>query len=186
MFWSKNKKKVYPCKPQFYYIKVRCKGLYITRTCYHDDFALRQCTRKFYPPKGGCIRNYRPHQGVVQRATPYAITGHSKESYNFEYTSNGMPPMFWSKNKKKVYICKPQFYYIKVRRKGYTLHGHVIMMILHCVNARESFIPQRAAAYTITGHTKESYKGRLHTQLQATPRSRTTLSIHRMACDREI
>ena len=38
MFSSKNKKKnVYPCKPQFYYIKVGCKGVYITRTCYHDD-----------------------------------------------------------------------------------------------------------------------------------------------------
>ena len=36
MFWSKNKKKVYPCKPQLYYIKVGCKGVYITRTCYHD------------------------------------------------------------------------------------------------------------------------------------------------------
>ena len=34
MFWSKNKKKnVYPCKPQFYYIKVGCKGVYITQTC---------------------------------------------------------------------------------------------------------------------------------------------------------
>ena len=39
MFWSKNKKKyVYPCKPQFYYIKVGCKGVYITRTCFPDVF----------------------------------------------------------------------------------------------------------------------------------------------------
>ena len=38
MFWSKNKKKIYLCKPQFYYIKVGCKGVYITRTCYHDGF----------------------------------------------------------------------------------------------------------------------------------------------------
>ena len=38
MFWSKNKKKyVYPCKPQFYYIKVGCKGVYITWTCFHDE-----------------------------------------------------------------------------------------------------------------------------------------------------
>ena len=37
MFQSKNKRKhVYPCKPQFYYIKVGCKGVYITRTCLHD------------------------------------------------------------------------------------------------------------------------------------------------------
>ena len=36
MFWSKNKKKVYPCKPQFYYIKVGCKGVFVTRTCFRD------------------------------------------------------------------------------------------------------------------------------------------------------
>ena len=31
-----KKKKVYPCKLQFYYIKVGCKGVFITRTCFHD------------------------------------------------------------------------------------------------------------------------------------------------------
>ena len=37
MFWSKNKKKyVYPCKPQFYYMKVGCKGVLVTRTCFRD------------------------------------------------------------------------------------------------------------------------------------------------------
>ena len=36
MFWSKNKKKVYPCKPQFYHIKVGCKGVFVTRTCFRD------------------------------------------------------------------------------------------------------------------------------------------------------
>ena len=30
------RKHVNPCKPQFYHIKVGCKGVYITRTCYHD------------------------------------------------------------------------------------------------------------------------------------------------------
>ena len=35
MFWSKNKK-VYPCIPQFYYIKVGFKGVFITRTCFPD------------------------------------------------------------------------------------------------------------------------------------------------------
>ena len=29
-------KNVYPCKPQFYYIKVGCKGVFITRSCFHD------------------------------------------------------------------------------------------------------------------------------------------------------
>ena len=37
MFWSKHKKKIYPCKPQFYYIKVGCKGLFVTRTCFLDE-----------------------------------------------------------------------------------------------------------------------------------------------------
>ena len=36
MLWSKNKKKAYPCKPQFNYIKVGCKGVFVTRACFHD------------------------------------------------------------------------------------------------------------------------------------------------------
>ena len=40
MFWSKNKKKVYPCKPQIFYIKLGCKGVLITRTCFHDALVL--------------------------------------------------------------------------------------------------------------------------------------------------
>ena len=35
-FRAKIRKNVYPCTPQFYYIKVGCKGVYITRTCYPD------------------------------------------------------------------------------------------------------------------------------------------------------
>ena len=37
MFWSKNKKKVCPCKPHFYFIKVGCKGVFVTQTCLCDD-----------------------------------------------------------------------------------------------------------------------------------------------------
>ena len=41
-FRAKIRKNVYPCKPQFYYIKAGCKGVYITRACYPDDlFDLR-------------------------------------------------------------------------------------------------------------------------------------------------
>ena len=37
MFKSKNKKKnEYPCKPQLFYIKMGCKGVYISRICYPD------------------------------------------------------------------------------------------------------------------------------------------------------
>ena len=32
-----RKKRIPPVKPQFYYIKVGCKGVFITRTCYPDD-----------------------------------------------------------------------------------------------------------------------------------------------------
>ena len=36
-FRAKIRKNVYPCKPHFYCIKVGCKGVFITRTCYHDE-----------------------------------------------------------------------------------------------------------------------------------------------------
>ena len=39
MFLSRNKKNnVYPCKPQFYYIKVGFKGVNIIWACFRDDF----------------------------------------------------------------------------------------------------------------------------------------------------
>ena len=42
MFCSENKKKyVYLCKPQFYYIKVGCKGIFISRTCFHDEIRFK-------------------------------------------------------------------------------------------------------------------------------------------------
>ena len=37
-FRAKIRKNVYPCKPQFYYIKVGCKGVVITRACLYDAF----------------------------------------------------------------------------------------------------------------------------------------------------
>ena len=37
MFLSRNKKNnVYPCKPQFYYIKVGYKGVKIIKVCFRD------------------------------------------------------------------------------------------------------------------------------------------------------
>ena len=35
-FRAKIRKNVYPCTPQFHYIKMGCKGVEITRTCLHD------------------------------------------------------------------------------------------------------------------------------------------------------
>ena len=33
---AKIRKNVYPCTPQFYYIKVGCKGVFLSRTCFRD------------------------------------------------------------------------------------------------------------------------------------------------------
>ena len=47
---------VYTCKPQFYYIKVGCKGVFITRTCFRDaitapDEVLSfKCGGSHFPP----------------------------------------------------------------------------------------------------------------------------------------
>ena len=38
MFWSKIRK---ICRPHFFYIKVGCKGVFVTRTCFRD--AHNQC-----------------------------------------------------------------------------------------------------------------------------------------------
>ena len=39
-FIAKIRKDEYPCKPQFYYMKVGCKGVFISRTCLHDEMKL--------------------------------------------------------------------------------------------------------------------------------------------------
>ena len=38
-FEAKIRKNVYPCKPQFHYIKVGCKGVFVTRTCFRDNYS---------------------------------------------------------------------------------------------------------------------------------------------------
>ena len=47
MFWSKNKKNVYTCKPQFYYIKVGCKGVLVTRTCFRDELVIESTVKNY-------------------------------------------------------------------------------------------------------------------------------------------
>ena len=39
MFLSRDKNNVYPCKPQFYYIKVGFKGVNIIQACFRDGVA---------------------------------------------------------------------------------------------------------------------------------------------------
>ena len=41
MFWSKNKKNMYTRVNPTFYIKVGCKGVFITRTCYPDVLLIR-------------------------------------------------------------------------------------------------------------------------------------------------
>ena len=36
-FGEKIRKKYTPVNPQFYYIKVECKGVFVTRTCFRDE-----------------------------------------------------------------------------------------------------------------------------------------------------
>ena len=36
-FWAEIRKNEYPCKPQSYYMKVGCMGVFITWTCYPDE-----------------------------------------------------------------------------------------------------------------------------------------------------
>ena len=47
MFLSRNKKNnVYPCKPQFYYLKVRLKGVKIIWACFRDDDYIKYVTSR--------------------------------------------------------------------------------------------------------------------------------------------
>ena len=47
MFFNRNKEnKVYPCKPQFYYIKVGLKGVKIIQACFRDAYvSIKNITR---------------------------------------------------------------------------------------------------------------------------------------------
>ena len=45
---AKIRKNVYPCTPQFHYTKVGCKGVFITRTCLHDENAKMNANEKLF------------------------------------------------------------------------------------------------------------------------------------------
>ena len=49
-FGAKVRKNVYPCKSQFYYIKVGCKGVFVTRICFCDEHARTKDIKCFYLP----------------------------------------------------------------------------------------------------------------------------------------
>ena len=41
-FGAKIRKNVYPCKPQFYYIKVGCKWVFVTGTCLRNVLSIKR------------------------------------------------------------------------------------------------------------------------------------------------
>ena len=74
MFWSKNKKKnVYPYKPQFYYIKVGCKGVFVTRTCFRDASHFHYSAHTV------------PYKAMAQLTS---MVGRNKQSRRFHLVSN--------------------------------------------------------------------------------------------------
>ena len=56
-FRAKIRKDVYPCKPHFYYIKVGCKGVFVTRTCFRDEKHFR------LPPSVVCFMSFNAING---------------------------------------------------------------------------------------------------------------------------
>ena len=59
-FEAKIRKKLYPCKPQFYYIKVGCKGVFVTRTCFHDaSKGIKTLIIAFVSKTGQLVAHYR-------------------------------------------------------------------------------------------------------------------------------
>ena len=47
-FRAKIRKNVYPCTTQFYYTKVGCKGVFVTRTCFRDVTYIKEYTKYYY------------------------------------------------------------------------------------------------------------------------------------------
>ena len=58
MFLSRNKKiNVYPCKPQFYYVKLGFKGNKIIQVCFRDVQLFTKVTHSFVRGKGLIIED---------------------------------------------------------------------------------------------------------------------------------
>ena len=55
---QKIRKNVYPCKPQFYYIKKGCKGVFVTRTCFRDG--------RFRHKSAWSVINWQLHENIFK------------------------------------------------------------------------------------------------------------------------
>ena len=87
-FEAKIKKKVYPCKPQFYYIKVGCKGVFFTQTCFRDGknhhkklfegFNQIECCKICYLPFGLLVRSKNKSEIFLRFSAPINKTSSPK------------------------------------------------------------------------------------------------------------
>ena len=57
----------YPCKPQFYYLKAGCKGVYITWICYHDVCSADGST--LFTDKDAVLERWTEHINSVLNRT---------------------------------------------------------------------------------------------------------------------
>ena len=66
-FGEKIRKKVYPCKPQHCYVKVGLKGVYISRTCFHDEASkiFIRLYRHYIPLRG--LLHWDVYPSVIKR-----------------------------------------------------------------------------------------------------------------------
>ena len=133
MFLSRNKKSnVYPCQPQFYFMKVNqsmtswdlgraavcvCGSpwmfLFITKTHlfkYTESFTTKKW--QFFTKKND----------IFHISAQNIDCGYSLEPPRRGGSNKYPQSMFLSRNNKiNVYSCKPQFYYIKVGFKGVSI-----------------------------------------------------------------
>ena len=77
MFWSKKEKQVYHCIPQFCYIKVGFKGVYITQTCFPDVLVYLKCNCFFSKTSDNTL-NY----GQQKQANNKLIQWHFKTLFS--------------------------------------------------------------------------------------------------------
>ena len=59
MFLSRKQNNVYPCKPQFYYIKVGFKGVKIILVCFRDDNHMAHLCLNY------CLSGSGPFPGLI-------------------------------------------------------------------------------------------------------------------------
>ena len=61
-FRAKISKNVYPYNPQFYYIKVGCKGVFVTRTCFRDGLLWPRGDKTFFMINSAELEIYPAHK----------------------------------------------------------------------------------------------------------------------------